>query len=99
MSSITTNSTQTITGDPAYAGSPAGSYSFRAQGSVGGGTLTVGFSFDGGTTVTPYSSDSVLTAAGGFEVRVSRQEHVYVKLEGATAPNINIDFQPIERTN
>lgn len=59
-----------------------------AQGSFGGGTLTVEFTLDGGTTWTAVSGVS-LTAAGNDAIDVG-PVILRVKLAGATNPSITV---------
>ena len=65
---------------------------FVAQGTFGGGTLTLKYTTDGGTTYTAVGTDTTLTASGGGYFTLPLCS-LRATLAGSTSPSIAVKIQ------
>lgn len=66
--------------------------SMLAQGTFGGGTLTLKYSLDDGSTWTSFGSETTITSAGGGRFFPPGGCLVRVELSGSTSPDLDVNF-------
>ena len=68
---------------------PGGEGTYNAEGTFGGGTATLQFSPDGGTTWKSCGSDAELSSDGAANFKLPVGYHLRVSLSGASGANLD----------